>query len=88
MAKKEAEKWLQEGGKYIPREKADLMPGIYFDAGTGRGKGVEVSVTSETGKDLLGEIISKELINAHGKHLLSKEKTNNYNNKFIILKRK
>jgi ribonuclease HI len=58
---------------------AKLEPGIYFDAGTGRGAGVEVSVTDERGKNLLHEAISKRDLNKFGKHLLGDTAaTNNY----------
>ncbi len=75
-AKKEAEEWLSGGALYSVKKKA--APGIYFDAGTGRGDGVEISVTDESGKDLLSEVMHKKLVNIHGKHLLPKGKTNNY----------
>jgi len=74
----EAEAWLKEGAIYTPRPKPALEKGIYFDAGTGRGQGVEISVTDKKGKDLLHTIMPKELINRHGKHLVGKHVTNNY----------
>lgn len=74
----EAETWLRAGARYEVKVKKESLPGIYFDAGTGRGFGVEISVTDENGKDLLDKVIEKEFINEHGKHLLSSEKTNNY----------
>ncbi len=56
-----------------------LEKGIYFDAGTGRGEGVEISVTDENGKNLLHKLLSREELNKHGKHLLeNSEATNNY----------
>lgn len=80
--KKEAEEWLAAGAEYGPTKierKKKLEPGIYFDAGTGRGKGVEISVTDEKGKNLLHKVLSKEELNKHGKHLLEDpETTNNY----------
>lgn len=74
--KKEAEEWLFSGARYGVKKPAEK--GVYFDAGTGRGEGVEVSVTDESGNDLLKEIILPELVNKHGKHLLPVGKTNNY----------
>lgn len=89
----EAENWLRGGARYELKPSAGggsvtggksyklktiLLPGIYFDAGTGRGNGVEISVTDETGKDLLHKVLPKSKINKHGKHLLGKEFTNNY----------
>ncbi len=76
--RREAEEWLAAGGKYVPKTKTDIKVGIYFDAGTGRGDGVEVSVTDESGKDLLASMLPKGLVNKHGKHLLPIDKTNNY----------
>ncbi|HEY4499846.1 MAG TPA: ribonuclease H family protein [Candidatus Paceibacterota bacterium] len=79
----EARNWLTIGAPYIvsaksPRTKPKLEPGIYFDAGTGRGKGVEVSVTDENGVNLLHKAIPKTKLNEFGKQLLKKEFTNNY----------
>ncbi len=76
--KTEAEAWLTTGGQYTAKPKPTLQKGIYFDAGTGRGQGVEISVTNEKGKDLLHTVMPKELINRHGKHLVGHHVTNNY----------
>ena len=73
---KDAEEWLSSGADYAFRK--DLEPGIYFDAGTGRGDGTEISVTDEKGKDLLKEVLTKDKINKYGKHLLPQGTTNNY----------
>ena len=74
--KKEAEEWLKGGAEYSAKK---ILPkGIYFDAGTGRGNGVEISVTDERGKDLLETIMLQEHINRHGKHLIPQNVTNNY----------
>lgn len=74
--KGEAEEWLSGGALY--GIKKELPEGIYFDAGTGRGEGVEISVTDKEGADLLSSAMPKGLINNHGKHLLPGGKTNNY----------
>lgn len=74
----EAEDWLKLGANYEVKRVKKMKPGIYFDAGTGRGDGVEISVTDEKGKDLLHKVIHIKNINKHGKHLLGKEFTNNY----------
>lgn len=75
----EAKEWLRAGAHYdLKPITYNLQPGIYFDAGTGRGNGVEVSVTDEKGKNLLHKVISKDELNKHGKHLVGKEVTNNY----------
>lgn len=81
--KKEAEDWLKKGANYAIKKVKKLRPGIYFDAGTGRGQGVEISVTTETGEDLLHKVMHESEINKHGKHLLlarpgGKEYTNNF----------
>ena len=77
-ARAEAEAWLATGAKYIAKPKPKLEPGIYFDAGTGRGEGVEISVTDEQGKDLLHLVMPKSKINKYGKHKVPHEVTNNY----------
>ena len=60
------------------RVKKELEPGIYFDAGTGRGNGVEISVTNEKGGNLLHKVMPRKKVNRFGKHLLDSDKTNNY----------
>lgn len=81
-AKVEAEDWLKAGAVYAAkpmRPYRKLEPGIYFDAGTGRGDGVEISVTDEHGKNLLHKAFSKTELNRFGKHLIkNSEVTNNY----------
>jgi viroplasmin and RNaseH domain-containing protein len=77
----DAEKWVASGARYEPKkyEYVSLQPGIYFDAGTGRGDGVEVSVTDEKGKDLLHKVIPKSDLNKFGKqNVENAEATNNY----------
>jgi viroplasmin and RNaseH domain-containing protein len=77
-----AERWLALGAQYEPKQapkRQRLAPGIYFDAGTGRGKGVEVSVTDEKGEDLLRRVFPKKKLNRFGKHLIPRLlATNNY----------
>ncbi|MBI2623340.1 MAG: viroplasmin family protein [Candidatus Liptonbacteria bacterium] len=77
-AREEAEKWLALGADYAVKHVQELAPGIYFDAGTGRGEGVEVSVTDEKGKNLLHRALPREELNRFKKHALGKEVTNNY----------
>jgi ribonuclease HI len=72
----EANAWLAAGAEYGRNEA--LEPGIYFDAGTGRGDGVEVSVTDEKGDSLLDRILPVNQINRYGKHRLRGDVTNNY----------
>jgi ribonuclease HI len=77
--KAEAERWLAGGAFYESRPHKKLEPGIYFDAGTGRGEGVEISVTDESGKNLLHKALSKSEVNRFGKHLVENPAaTNNY----------
>ncbi|AJA90613.1 ribonuclease HI [Borreliella chilensis] len=44
--------------------------GIYFDSGTGRGKGVEIRVVNEKGISILDKILDKALINEYGNHYI------------------
>ncbi|TRZ64080.1 MAG: reverse transcriptase-like protein [Spirochaetia bacterium] len=74
--KKEAEEWLKKGANYD--SKKELESGIYFDAGTGRGNGVEVSVVDENGNNLLADVLPKKELNEFGKYLLKGGETNNY----------
>lgn len=76
--REEAEKWLVAGAEYEKRIPAEIKPGIYFDAGTGRGQGVEISITDENGNDLLYGVLAKKFINRFGKHLIRGKVTNNY----------
>jgi ribonuclease HI len=77
-----AEAWLKNGAMYESRAvkpRPKLEPGIYFDAGTGRGNGVEISVTDENEKNLLHKVLSPAALNKFGKHLLGNAvATNNY----------
>lgn len=78
--KAEAEKWLEAGANYKTKkhELVNLEEGIYFDAGTGAGNGVEISVTNKNGKSLLHNVLDEEFINEKGFHLLGKDVTNNF----------
>lgn len=76
--KHEAEAWLAGGANYEVRIPANLEAGVYFDAGTGRGNGVEISVTDEKGKNVLHLVMPKTKINIYGKHLIKEKVTNNY----------
>lgn len=59
---------------------ASLSNSLFFDSGTGRGSGVEVSVTNHGGEDVLKEIIDLKYLTTHGTYLIPNEKkaTNNY----------
>lgn len=74
--REEAQEWLDVGADYGFRKR--MPPGVYFDAGTGRGSGVEISVTDENGNNLLGDILPRTNVNRFGKHWVFKEVTNNY----------
>jgi ribonuclease HI len=76
-SKEEAELWLSLGAKYEIKHMA-VKDGIYFDAGTGAGNGVEISVTDKNAKSLLDKVLAKEKINNRGFYLLSKGVTNNF----------
>lgn len=76
--REDAEEWLRLGAQYEVKKHKKPEAGLYFDAGTGRGEGVEISVTDENGKNLLHESLSKKLLNRFGKHLLHSAATNNY----------
>lgn len=90
----EAENWLKSGAEYESKKtnseflKNSLKEGVYFDAGTGRGKGVEVRVTDRDGKSLI-HILENESFNNYLKRncwsinefdniQLTKDKTNNF----------
>jgi ribonuclease HI len=79
LSNDEARAWLREGASYEIKIHKKPGPGIYFDAGTGRGDGVEISVTDETGKNLLHKAVKKKDLNFFGKHLVRRDDaTNNY----------
>ncbi len=70
----EAQEWLNSGANYEKKEKKDLTKlyselereAIYFDAGTGRGNGVEVRLTDFDGNSLLYKIMNEKNINEVG----------------------
>lgn len=89
----EAKDWLSQGANYSYAPKIEgavkktsstqsLKPGIYFDAGTGRGIGVEVRVTDEKARNLIDQIVGAEFINLYGNYLTPKGSTNNYGELF------
>ncbi|QFP41546.1 ribonuclease HI [Borrelia miyamotoi] len=64
QTRKEAENWLLRDGKtdiYYPE-------GIYFDSGTGRGKGIEIRVVNEKGMSIINKIIDQSLINDYNNY--------------------
>ena len=84
-SEKEAQEWLKSGAEYEKKEKKNEnlfleleKDGIYFDAGTGRGEGVEVRLTDYDGNSLLYEILEASKINKYGNYKLSDGRTNNF----------
>jgi ribonuclease HI len=75
--KDEAERWLEAGADYSLKHIAS-QKGIYFDAGTGAGKGVEINVTDETGNSLLSQALKKKDLNEKGHYLITDDVTNNF----------
>ncbi|NOZ80032.1 MAG: ribonuclease HI [DPANN group archaeon] len=78
--REDAQRWLDQGAPY-EKDPVELEKGIYFDAGTGRGQGVEVSVTDEAGRNLLPLIMDEQKLNAFGKYPLP-GRTNNHGELF------
>jgi len=60
-----AENWLEAGADYKIKHIAS-EEGIYFDAGTGAGNGVEINVTDKTGKSFIKKLLGKEVTNNFG----------------------
>lgn len=79
-SRKEAQAWLDSGANYEDKKsiKEALQEGIYFDAGTGRGIGVEVRVTDVKGVSILNKFLEKEKINQFGNYLCKEGATNNF----------
>lgn len=75
--KEEAKRWLDAGADYTIKHIA-AERGIYFDAGTGSGRGVEISVTDEKCNNLLDLVLPKDHINRRGKHWIFDNVSNNY----------
>ncbi|MFA5249200.1 MAG: viroplasmin family protein [Candidatus Paceibacterota bacterium] len=73
-----AERWLEAGADYSIKHVTAAQEGIYFDAGTGAGNGVEINVTDEKGRSLLGKVLNKETLGFKGHFLLPAGVTNNY----------
>ncbi|ASQ29558.1 ribonuclease HI [Borrelia miyamotoi] len=66
QTRKEAENWLLRDGK------TDIYytEGIYFDSGTGRGKGIEIRVVNEKGISIINKIIEQSLINDYNNYYI------------------
>jgi len=76
-SKEEAERWLLAGADYSIKHLA-FEDGVYFDAGTGAGKGVQINVTDKNGESFLKEIFKKEELNSKGHYLIKGKVTNNF----------
>jgi ribonuclease H-related protein len=83
--RKEAEDWLKAGAHYEKKaanrhaEKQELDDdSIYFDSGTGRGDGVEISVTFKDGTPLLWKVVPHSRLTERGTVYLDKGRTNNF----------
>lgn len=76
--------WLEAGAQYENKKekkeqmKKELLDGIYFDAGTGRGIGVEVRVTDRAGTSLLPDLLPHMDVTEHGNYLAPAGSTNNH----------
>ncbi len=84
----EAKLWLENGAKY-EKPNIELNEGVYFDSGTGRGRGVtEVRVTDKDKNSLLNHLITPKFeeflkskgwkINEFNNIELDADKSNNY----------
>jgi len=74
-SKTDAQKWIDSGAEYEKKPRTTtkkklskeailnikLRSGIYFDAGTGRGDGVEVRISDKYGKSLINNSILKTI---------------------------
>lgn len=92
----QAQNWLTRGAIYEKKEafqkkeiqKRELEEGIYFDAGTGRGRGVEVRVTNRNKESLIDCLLTDSfqnflnrnswIVNEFGNIELGEKKTNNF----------
>ncbi len=67
-----AEAWLNAGADYKIKNIA-VEDGIYFDAGTGSGEGVEIQVADKNGKSFLRENLGHGVTNNYGELLACKK---------------
>jgi len=82
-SRREAHEWISSGAVYSVKSEKKvvskvLKDGIYFDAGTGRGKGVEVKVTDKNGVSLLSGVLKNDKITVFDTYFLGKKFTNNF----------
>lgn len=88
----EAKAWLASGATYpdkaaSKRRELEALPegGVFADAGTGAGKGVEVNVTDREGVPLLHLCLSHNRLTPRGTSLLEPGRTNNYGELVALL---
>ena len=88
----EAKAWLASGATYPDRAAAkrrelEALPegGVFADAGTGAGKGVEINVTDREGVPLLHLCLSPNRLTPRGTSLLEPGRTNNYGELVALL---
>nr|WP_241634630.1 ribonuclease H family protein [Fusobacterium gastrosuis] len=88
----EANEWIKSGAAYNKKstsfEDYFLEEAVYFDAGTGRGRGVEVRIADKYSNSLISVILNENLkkylekntwfVNEFENIELGKEKTNNF----------
>lgn len=67
----EATRWLEAGAQYGAKNTA-TEDGVYFDAGTGAGRGVEVNVADKNGRVLFHKILQEGVTNNYGELLACK----------------
>jgi ribonuclease HI len=63
--------WLEAGADYSVKHIA-VEEGIYFDAGTGAGNGVEINVTDRHGKSFIKQTLGHDVTNNYGELLACK----------------
>lgn len=87
-----AKAWLEAGTPYedkasAKREEREKLPqgGIFVDAGTGAGQGVEVNVTDREGVPLLHLCLKEQHLTPRGTSLLKPGRTNNYGELIALL---
>ncbi len=73
----EAERWLAAGANYQIKHIA-AESGVYFDAGTGGGNGVEINVADARGNGLLFKVLPEKELSDKGHYKVPGKTTNNY----------
>jgi len=73
----EAAAWLVAGADYSQKHFA-LENGIYFDAGTGGGNGVEINVADARGNGLLWKVLPERDLDHQGHFIVGGRVSNNF----------